>query len=217
MGRTLGRQSENANRGFDSNVFINCPFDSEYLPLLRPLLFTIIDLGLVPRIASDLSESGRPRIDRIVSLIRESRFTIHDLSRIRATEAGQLFRLNMPFELGLDVGCRLFQRGCGRKVCLILEGRKYRYQAAISDLAGSDIGVHENQPARIVKVVRDWLGAQANLPAAGPAKIWARFNEFMAHNDDVLKARGYSSEDIRDLSVNDLIKGMRVWVMRTPG
>ncbi len=31
--------------GFDQNVFVNCPFDDEYLPLLRPLLFTIIYLG----------------------------------------------------------------------------------------------------------------------------------------------------------------------------
>jgi len=27
---------------FDKNVFINCPFDQEYLSLLRPLLFTIL-------------------------------------------------------------------------------------------------------------------------------------------------------------------------------
>ena len=28
--------------GYESNVFINCPFDKEYYALLRPLLFTII-------------------------------------------------------------------------------------------------------------------------------------------------------------------------------
>ena len=36
---------------FDQNVFVNCPFDEEYLPLLRPLLFTIVYLGFRPRIA----------------------------------------------------------------------------------------------------------------------------------------------------------------------
>jgi len=30
---------------YEWNVFINCPFDKEYFPLLRPLLFTIIYLG----------------------------------------------------------------------------------------------------------------------------------------------------------------------------
>lgn len=27
---------------FSRNVFINCPFDAEYVSLLRPLLFTVI-------------------------------------------------------------------------------------------------------------------------------------------------------------------------------
>ncbi len=30
---------------FERNVFVNCPFDTQYVPLLRPLLFTIIYLG----------------------------------------------------------------------------------------------------------------------------------------------------------------------------
>lgn len=97
--------------GFERNVFINCPFDSEYLPLLRPLLFTVIDLGLTPRIALERLDSGAPRIQKIISLIRDSKFAIHDLSRLEAKAAGEYFRLNMPFELGIDVGCRLFKRG----------------------------------------------------------------------------------------------------------
>ena len=36
---------------FAKNVFVNCPFDRDFYPLLRPLLFTIIYLGLKPRIA----------------------------------------------------------------------------------------------------------------------------------------------------------------------
>src|SRR5688500_11733451 len=107
---------------FQSNVFVNCPFDSEYLPLLRPLLFTIIYLGFTPRIALESLDSGSPRIEKIVSLIRDSQYAIHDLSRIKAKKTDELFRLNMPFELGVDVGCRLFKRGkWSRKRCLILE------------------------------------------------------------------------------------------------
>ncbi|MFL6236225.1 MAG: hypothetical protein ACJ76N_24045 [Thermoanaerobaculia bacterium] len=36
---------------FEKNVFINCPFDDGYRPLLRPLLFTILHLGFNPKIA----------------------------------------------------------------------------------------------------------------------------------------------------------------------
>lgn len=217
MTRIKGRHRKGStNSAFGKSVFVNCPFDAQYLPLLRPLLFTIIDLGLVPRIASDMSESGKPRIDRIVKLIRQSKFAIHDLSRIRAVKAGEMFRLNMPFELGIDVGCRLFRPGCYGKLCLILETRKYRYQAAISDIAGSDIAVHGNRPVRIVMEVRNWLNAHRQVSAAGPAKIWNRFNEFMAANFDLLVARGFSKRDIKALSMNDLLASMKSWVARNP-
>src|SRR5262245_48821549 len=42
---------------------------------------------------------------------------------------GELYRLNMPFELGLDVGCQRFAGGLRkRKKCLILDAESYRYQ-----------------------------------------------------------------------------------------
>ena len=96
---------------FNDNVFVNCPFDDEYLPLLRPLLFTVIDLGFTPRIALERLDSGRPRFQKIVALIKQSKYAIHDLSRIQSSKVGEFYRLNMPFELGLDVGCSLFKRG----------------------------------------------------------------------------------------------------------
>lgn len=56
---------------FNKNVFVNCPFDDEYVPLLRPLLFTIIYLGFVPRIALETLDSGEPRVEKILVLIRQ--------------------------------------------------------------------------------------------------------------------------------------------------
>jgi len=69
---------------FEQNVFINCPFDDSYLPLLRPILFTVIYLGFTPRIALERLDSGEPRINKIISLIEDSKYAIHDLSRIKA-------------------------------------------------------------------------------------------------------------------------------------
>jgi hypothetical protein len=196
---------------FDRNVFINCPFDDEYVPLLRPLLFTILYVGLNPRIAPETLDSGRPRIEKIVKLITESKYAIHDLSRLQAREMGEFFRLNMPFELGIDVGCRLFRKGCKGKQCLILEAERYRYQAAISDLSNSDIAVHRNDPQTLVANVRNWLNNQARLNAPGPSRVWGAFLEFMSDNYDTLKERGFSDEDVEELPVNELITSMRSW------
>jgi hypothetical protein len=202
---------------FKDNVFVNCPFDREYLPLLRPLLFTVIDLGLVPRIALERLDSGRPRFDKIVTLIQQSKYAIHDLSRNQSSKAGEFFRLNMPFELGLDVGCSLFKKGqWTSKKCLILEAEKFRYQAAISDLSNSDIGVHSNEPSQVVTEVRNWLNTEVGLRARGPSAVWGRFNDFMAHNFAELTRRGFSGADIERLSIAELILCMQDWVSQNP-
>lgn len=78
---------------FERNVFVNCPFDHEFYTVLRPLLFTIIYLRLNPRIALERLDSGEARIQKIIELIQESKYAIHDLSRIMAKTAGEILTL----------------------------------------------------------------------------------------------------------------------------
>lgn len=198
---------------FEKSVFVNCPFDEDFYPLLRPLLFTVIYLGFNPRITLENLDSGQPRIQKVQSLIEASKYAIHDMSRIKAKKVGEIFRLNMPFELGLDVGCRLYKgEKWSNKKCLILEAEKYRYKAAISDLSNSDIAVHGNLPEDVVLEVRNWLNNEANLDASGPSKIWGDFNDFMATNYDELEAKGFSEKDIERLPIHELMRYMKKWV-----
>ena len=198
---------------YDRNVFVNCPFDERFLPLLRPLLFTVIYLDLSPRIALERTDSGESRLDKIVQLIRESKFSIHDLSRSEANAAGELYRLNMPFELGLDYGCRLFGSTRFRqKVALVLESKPHRYKAAISDLSGADIECHYDEPYKVIGVVRNWLKSVC-LPAAdGPARIEAAFTQFMTEDYNALTNEGFSAADIAALPIGELIDRMCHWV-----
>lgn len=200
---------------FEKNVFVNCPFDEAFFPLLRPLLFTLIFLGFKPRIALEASDAGQARLERILALIRESKFGIHDLSRCEASKAGELYRLNMPFELGLDFGCRTYGRGPLReKKSLVLEAEPFRYKAALSDLSGADIEAHRNEPYKVVGAVRNWLRNVAVENATGAAKIWAAFNDFMARNYDDLVEEGFSPADIEALPVFELIDRMETWVQQ---
>jgi hypothetical protein len=202
--------------GFDKNVFVNCQFDDEYRPLLRPLLFTISYLGFQPRIALEELDSGAPRIQKIVNLIRSSRYAIHDLSRLQARQQGEFYRLNMPLELGIDVGCRVFGRApLNLKRCLILEVQRYRYQAAISDLAGCDIAVHGGSEEAIVTEVRNWLSSKTSTPAAGPARVWTAFLDFMSDNYDELTAQGFSHRDIEALPVDEFLRCLQRWMRRS--
>jgi hypothetical protein len=198
---------------FERNVFVNCPFDEAFFPLLRPLLFTIIFLGFKPRIALEASDAGQGRLDKILTLVRESKFGIHDLSRCEAAKAGELYRLNMPFELGLDFGCRTYGRGQLReKKSLVLESQLFRYKAALSDLSGADIEAHQDDPYKVVAAIRNWLRNVAVANAAGAAKIWSAFNDFMAKNYDDLIGEGFSPADVEALPVFELIERMEAWV-----
>ena len=113
---------------FDRNVFINCPFDPAYLSLLRSLLFTIVYFRFVPKIALESSDSGEMRINKICELIKSSRYSIHDLSRLQSSKRKEFYRMNMPFELGIEYGCRHFASDhLGEKRCLILAKERHDY------------------------------------------------------------------------------------------
>ena len=199
--------------GYEQNVFINCPFDEQYYPLLRPLLFTVIYLGFTPRLSTERSNSGEARIEKLFELIEDSKYGIHDLSRIKAEKVGEYFRLNMPFELGIDIGCGRY--GGGRldsKQCLILETERYRFQAAISDLSNSDIEAHKNEPRQVVVIVRNWLGRVSTAKTVGPTRIWDSFIEFMSVNDEDLTDSGFSADEIAALPVPELMDRMETWV-----
>jgi len=199
---------------FGKNVFINCPFDDDYRPLLRPLLFSVVSFGYSPRIASERSDSGESRLSKICQFIEESKYSIHDLSRLRAQEAGALQRMNMPFELGIDYGTRLHgSKRMREKKFLILEKDRYVFQKAISDIAGFDIKDHKNQPARVMRVVREWFGETVALHGLpGPGTMWHRFNDFTADFYRKRLAEGYSDEELNWMPIPEFVAFIKSWV-----
>lgn len=204
-----------AKSGFEKSVFINCPFDPEYLSLLRPILFTVTSFGFEPRIASERSDSAEMRLDKIVRLIRSSRYSIHDISRLRAKEAGDFSRFNLPFELGLDRGAQLFGGGQLRsRCCLMLEREQYDFRRALSDLAGVDIKSHQDQPVEVVRAVRDWFVETVGLRrVASATQVWYRFTEFASDFYDARKADGYSDADLNMMPVPEYVDFIRSWTM----
>jgi len=200
--------------GFDTNVFINCPFDEDFYSLLRPLLFTIIYLGFNPRIASERSDSAENRIDKICALIRDSKYSVHDLSRLKARRANEFYRMNMPFELGIDFGSRLFGIApMNGKKCLILEKERYEFMKALSDLSGVDIKSHANEPDEVVRAVHNWFVETVGLRGArSPTFIWYRFIDFASDFYDGRKAEGFTDEDLNMMPVSEYIDFIREWV-----
>lgn len=196
-------------------MFINCPLDKDYEPILQSVLFCIVYLGLSPRLSTERIDSGENRLEKIRDLIKNSKYSIHDLSRCQARRKGEHFRLNMPFELGIDYGCRQYYgRGRQNKRILILEERRYRYQAAISDLSGCDIEAHAGDFQKAVRKVRNWLVSEARIAAHGASRILGAYADFQEWYYERQLAAGFSDEDIQDYPTKELLDAMEDWVIR---
>ena len=147
-----------------------------------------------------------------MELIGSSRYSIHDLSRCQAREVGEHYRLNMPFELGVDFGCRRYGGDpFSAKATLILEEQPYRYQATISDLAGSDIEVHHGDYRTAVRKVRNWISGMGSFERVGDGSILAEYEDFQKwHYERQLEA-GFSEQGIQDYPTMELLDAMVEW------
>jgi hypothetical protein len=198
---------------FNKNVFINCPFDPSYRPLLMALVFAVIYLGYKPRLSFERSDSAESRIDKIVGLISESKFGIHDLSRMVSESENEHMRMNMPFELGIDYGCKRLKGGAwAQKQLLVLDKERYRFHRSLSDLSGSDIKNHDNDAFKLIKVIREWFVSTdrlRNIPSH--KKIWNFFNDFQAFlHDKLVETDGHGSVD--EVQEIEVIDHMIEWV-----
>jgi len=89
--------------------------------------------------------------------------------------------------LGLFVGAARFgppeQR---RKVSLILDSDRYRFQKFISDIAGQDIYAHGNEPEEAIKSLRKWLSSMNGLTLPGGMSIVKRYRSFRQQLPEIL-------------------------------
>jgi hypothetical protein len=209
---------------YEKNVFVNCPFDDKYFDLLQTLVFTVCYYGFIPRISLESSDSGQPRLEKIVQLIIESKYSIHDLSRLQSKSANEYYRLNMPFELGIDYGLRKFNQEYADKRSLILESEKYDYMKAISDINGFDIKNHNNIPVQLIQCLRSWFSETvkvSNLNAS--EKVYSDFIDFnkwqfqmkmlkyqTAHNST--ESEKFAKKEIEEMTIPEYIIEIEEWI-----
>ena len=196
------------------DVFINCPFDDQFAPTFRALIFAIIVCEFRPRSARELDDGGQTRIDKIYGLIEECRYGVHDLSRTELDDVHNLPRFNMPLELGLFLGAKRYGgKNQKTKRVLILDVEQYRYQRFISDLAGVDIHEHGGDPLRALREVRDWLAnvSRRELPSAD--RVQRAYEAFVADLPDLAAALEFDPERIPYVDFERLVAR---WLVEAP-
>jgi hypothetical protein len=143
---------------YEDSVFLNVPFDRKYARLSDALIFVVRDCGFAARSALEVEDSGKARVEKILDIIEQSKFGIHDISRAGLDRATGLARFNMPLELGFFLGAARYGQAKDReKYCLVLDRERYRYRSFCSDIAGQDIRAHNDEPRDAIRAVRDWL------------------------------------------------------------
>jgi hypothetical protein len=155
---------------YDRSVFLNCPFDDLFEPLFHAAVLTIAALGFTPRCARESEGEADPRIDRIAKGLRESKYSIHDLSRFQVVAADNLPRFNMPLELGMALSLRYVGKVSGSPhnwVSLVPPG--FVHQRFISDLAGFDPPAHDETPESVIKAISGWLTIQPDYSPPSPS------------------------------------------------
>ena len=193
---------------FEKNVFINCPFDDDYKPLLKVLIYVITKIGLIPRLALERNDSAEVRLIKIKDILEESKYSIHDLSRAKSLKEGEYYRLNMPFELGLDFGCKVYNTNevYKNKKFLILEEERYSTQKALSDMAGADCKCHKGEELGLVNEVRSWFSENGieNLPS--PTHIWDDYNTFLTNLFEDLTVKKFKPSEINNLTLAEYMR-----------
>jgi hypothetical protein len=150
MARKQVRQSQRAARPrVRESVFLNIPYDAGFENLLLAYIAGISAFGFTPRATLEIP-FGERRLDRILSLIRQSRYSVHDLSRVQLDQkAPRTPRFNMPFELGLAVA--LAKSEHPDHAWIVCEAVPHRIKKSLSDLDGTDAYIHGGTVAGVFR------------------------------------------------------------------
>jgi hypothetical protein len=122
------------------SVFLNIPYDSRFENLFLAYIAGISAFGFAPRATLEIP-FGQRRLDRILSLIQQSQYSVHDLSRVQLDRTRpRTPRFNMPFELGLVIA--LERTAHANHSWIVCETVPHRIKKSLSDLDGTDAYIH---------------------------------------------------------------------------
>jgi hypothetical protein len=199
------------------SVFLNVPFDRTYKPLLEAAVFAIYDCGFVARCALEDDDSSRVRVEKIYELISESKYGIHDISRVTLDHTHRLPRFNMPLELGLWLGAKRFgSKRDKQKRALVLDRLPYRYQIFCSDISGQDPRSHNNDTAALIRRIRNWLRNSPDykhVAFPGADTMVNRYSRFRAQLPALCRDQGLNP---RALEFNDYATLVAGWLIVNP-
>ena len=123
--------------------------------------------------------------------------------------------MNMPFELGLDMGFRRFaQGGATQKKFIIFQKERFDLDKSLSDLSGADVEFHEDDIEILFKKLRDFLKVEVGCRLPGAAKLEHDYLTFQGWLTSKKINEGHSVKDAHHLPARELIDEASVWMAK---
>ena len=187
-------------RAKQESAFLNVPYDRQYEPLYLAFIAGLCGFGLAPRATVEIATSDR-RLNRIVKLIRDCRYSFHDLSRVQLDRNSPATpRFNMPFELGLAVDWSL--GASSSHEWFVFESTPHRLSKSLSDLNGTDPYLHEGTVHGVLRGLMNALTRTAHRPEL--ADLDAIYRDLRKAARKIRKERGgslFEARAFQDLAV----------------
>lgn len=145
--------------GYDTAVFINCPYSDAFADYLHAIIFTVVCCGMEPRSALSVPDAASTRIERLARELCGCRYSIHDLSLLKEDDTTGVAHMNMPLELGMAVALHRAPRRAKDPLrhdwtALVLKGSAYKQ--ALSDANGNDLPRYGSDSDLVTQVLI-WL------------------------------------------------------------
>ena len=184
------------SQGRAARVFVNCPFDDDYVCVFRAIVFAIHDLGFQARRAQ-IDDGEVVHVQRIHAESKGSLYSTRDISQVEPGGTLQLPRFNMPFEPGIARS----MHAAGRPLhhMLLLEKEPNLHNASMSDAAGMDAKIHAGEPALAFEAVRAFFRTKSDTgrPMRGGENIAKRYALFEAKLPASAAAAKISKKEVR--------------------
>lgn len=201
---------------YRDNVFINCPFDSTYRPLFHAIIFTVHACGFTARCAQEEDNTGDIRIQKIIRIIDQCHYGIHDISKADLDEGTLLARFNMPLELGIFIGAHHFaapDHYNRNKKFVVMDAEPFRYLKFISDINGQDIKTHQYQKEQLIKNVRDFLDTSSKRALSGATFLIERYAYFL---EDLPQLCEQLKWQVAELTFLNYVNCVSIWLRKNP-
>ena len=121
--------------------------------------------------------------------------------------------MNMPFELGLDMGRqRAPVPETSDKKFLIFEREPYELKRCLSDIAGVDVEFHRNDYQLVFKKLRDFLRVEAGRDLPGATALKNEYDTFQGWMTEKKINEGHTEKEALQLPTQERLDEMHKWM-----